>query len=81
MSECDAFGLQRSDAAQEVQAVIMAVNLWKDHFAQAGVSPTDITSLAERIDGDALITQRTTFNRDLYQQQAKRRRISPFKRS
>ena len=80
MSECEAFGLQRTEATQEVQAVIAVVDMWKDHFVQVGVSPADIQSLAERIDGDTLLTQRTTFNPDTYRQPAKRRRTSPFKR-
>ena len=53
---------------------------WKDHFAQAGVSPADIQSLAERIDGEELLKQRTAFKPDRYRASVKRQRTSPFQR-
>jgi serine/threonine-protein kinase HipA len=61
MSECDAFGLTPSEAAAEVVRVVEVVNTWKLHFAQMGVSPRDIENLAQQIDGDYLLKQRTSF--------------------
>ena len=80
MSQCDAFGFQADEAARQVKAVIDVVNTWKDHFRQAGVSLADIQSLAERIDGEELIRQRTDFRPDRYRASARRKRTSPFKR-
>jgi serine/threonine-protein kinase HipA len=80
MSQCDAFGLQASEAAHEVKAVIEVVGTWKNHFAQANVSPTDIQILAEQIDGEELLKQRTAFNPDMYRASVKRKRTSPFQR-
>lgn len=80
MSQCDAFGFQADEAARQVEAVIDVVNTWKDHFRQAGVSLADIQSLAERIDGEELIKQRTDFRPDRYRASARRKRTSPFKR-
>ncbi len=61
MSECDAFGLTRAEAAAEVVRVVEVVNTWKLHFAQMGVSPRDIENLAQQIDGNFLLQQRTSF--------------------
>jgi serine/threonine-protein kinase HipA len=61
MSECDAFGLTAAEAAVEVVRVVDVVNTWKLHFAQMGVSPRDIENLAQQIDGDFLLQQRTSF--------------------
>ncbi len=61
MSECDAFGLKPAEAAAEVIRVVEVVNTWKLHFAQVGVSPRDIENLAQQIDGDFLLKQRTGF--------------------
>ena len=61
MSECDSFGLTPVEAAAEVVRVVAVVNTWKSHFAQVGVSPRDIQSLAQQIDGDFLLWQRTGF--------------------
>jgi len=81
MSQCDAFGLLPAEAAAEVAAVIDVVNSWQEHFAHAGVSARDIESLAERIDGEALLIQRTGFDAGRFQSApAKRRRASPFRR-
>lgn len=66
MSQCDAFGLLPAQAAQEVAAVIGIVNHWQAHFAQAGVSARDITSLAEHIDATVLLTQRQGFDPQHY---------------
>jgi serine/threonine-protein kinase HipA len=52
MTEFDAFGLSKKDAAKEVVQVIDVVNTCQIHFAQVGVCREDIDSLALRIDGD-----------------------------
>lgn len=79
MSQCDAFGLLPAQAAQEVAAVIGIVNHWQAHFAQAGVSARDITSLAEHIDATVLLTQRQGFDPQHYASTpVKRVRHRPF---
>ncbi len=82
MSHCDAFGLVPTEAAAEVVTVIDVVNTWQEHFAQAGVTVRDIASLAERLDGEELLSQRGGFNPAGYQSSpAKRIRPSPFRRT
>ena len=82
MSQCDAFGLLPTQATAEVATVIGAVNSWQAHFAHAGVTARDIASLAERIDGEALLRQRIAFDpARFHTPPAKRRRPSPFRRS
>lgn len=79
MSECDAFGLTPADAASEVLRVVAVVNTWKSHFAQLGVSPRDIENLAQQIDGDNLLKQRTGFEPGHFVLlTGKRPRKSPF---
>ena len=81
MSQCDAFGLLPAEAAADVVAVIEVVNTWQQHFAQAGVTGRDIASLAERLDGEALLNQRSSFDPARYQAApARRKRPSPFSR-
>lgn len=81
MSQCDAFGLLPAEAAAEVAAVIEVVNTWQAHFARVGVSARDIESLAERIDGEHLLTQRTGFKPARFQETpARKKRTSPFRR-
>jgi serine/threonine-protein kinase HipA len=81
MSQCDAFGLLPTEAAAEIAAVIELVSTWQAHFAQVGVSARDIDSLAERIDGEHLLTQRTGFNPARFQgTSARKKRTSPFRR-
>jgi serine/threonine-protein kinase HipA len=81
MSQCEAFGLLPSVAAAEVVAVIQVVNTWKAHFDRVGVTARNIESLAERIDGEALLSQRAAFAPDDYASQPiKRKRPSPFLR-
>ncbi len=81
MSQCDAFGLLSAEAAAEVVAVIEVVNTWQEHFAQTGVTERDIESLAEFIDGEELLAQRTGFDPTRFQSApAKRTRTSPFRR-
>jgi len=82
MSQCDAFGLLSAEAATEVVAVIDVVNTWQEHFTQTGVTERDIESLAERINGQELLAQRTGFDQARFQSApAKRTRTSPFRRS
>ncbi|URI09793.1 HipA domain-containing protein [Aquincola tertiaricarbonis] len=82
MSQCEAFGLLPAEAATEVTAVIEVVNTWQAHFERVGVSAKDIQSLAERIDGQALLNQREGFDAATYQPPpGKRKRASPFRRS
>ncbi len=79
MSDCAAFGLLPHEAAQEVSRVIAVVNHWRTHFAQAGVAPADIEYLAQFIDGDVLLAQRTGFDPSRFQQTAAKR-AQPAKR-
>jgi len=82
MSQCDAFGLRPAEAAAEVALVIKVVNTWQGHFARAGVTQRDIESLAERIDGEDLLSQRIGFDPAKFQSSpAKRKRPSPFRRT
>jgi serine/threonine-protein kinase HipA len=62
MSQCELFGYTPVQAAIEVVRVIEVVDGWREHFARCGVTNADIESLALRIDGDALLRQRRTFN-------------------
>ena len=79
MSECDAFGLTSAEAASEVLRVVEVVNTWKLHLAQLGVSPRDIENLAQQIDGDNLLKQRTGFEPGRFVLlTGKRPRKSPF---
>lgn len=81
MSQCAAFGLSQAQAAAEVVAVIGVVNVWQAHFAGLGVTDRDIDSLAERIDSDLLLSQRTGFDPAAVRSKpARRRRASPFRR-
>jgi len=62
-----------------VAEVIGVVNTWRAHFASIGVAEADLDSLAERIDGEELKSQRESFNPTDYQQARKRpSRRSPF---
>ncbi len=79
MSEYDAFGLTPAEAAAEVVRVVDVVNTWKLHFAQMGVSQRDIEDLAQQIDGDFLLQQRTGFEPGRFVLlPIKRPRKSPF---
>jgi serine/threonine-protein kinase HipA len=82
MSQCEAFGLLPAEAAAEVATVIDIVNTWQEHFARAGVTEHDIESLAERIDGEELLAQRTDFDQARFRgASTKRKRTSPFRRT
>lgn len=82
MSQCDAFGLTPGDAARIVQEVIEVVNTWREHFQAMGVSVNDISYLAERIDGEELLTQRENFDAAAYgrtePKRSKRKPKNPF---
>jgi serine/threonine-protein kinase HipA len=52
MSEIEAFGLSKEEAAYGVIRVIEVVNTWQTHFAKVGECQEDIDSLALRIDGE-----------------------------
>ena len=62
MSQCELFGFAPREAAAEVQRVIRVVDGWRDHFAAQGVTDADLDSLAERIDGEPLLSQRRAFD-------------------
>jgi serine/threonine-protein kinase HipA len=82
MSQCDAFGLLPSEAAADVATVIDIVNTWKEHFTRSGVTARDIANLAERLDGEALLSQRIGFDPAAYQPSpARRKRSSLFRRT
>jgi serine/threonine-protein kinase HipA len=68
-------------APRPVGAVIAVVNTWQEHFARAAVTPRDVASLALRIDGEALLSQRLGFDPARFQAAPTRhRRASPFRR-
>jgi serine/threonine-protein kinase HipA len=80
MTECEAFGLSPAEAAAEVMRVIEVVSDWKAHFSAQGVSQRDIHSLAQQIDGDYLLSQRTGFSPEQFDIPAfKKPRKAPFK--
>ena len=82
MSQCAAFGLLPTEAAAVLASVIDVVSGWREHFAQSGVTERDIESLAERIDSETLLTQRTGFDPTAFRSvPAKRTKISPFRRA
>jgi serine/threonine-protein kinase HipA len=58
MSECDQFGLKKSEATDQVKKVCAVVAKWKEHFALAGVLAGDIESLSGQIDRPFLRDQR-----------------------
>jgi serine/threonine-protein kinase HipA len=81
MSQCELFGYIPAQAAGEVVRVIKVVDTWRKHFADCGVCAADIQSLAERIDGVQLLTQRQAFNPADYATPTRPlRRRSPFAR-
>lgn len=82
MSQCEAFGLSPAEAAAVVVQVIQVVDTWQTHFESVGVTPSDVISLAERIDGEELLHQRREFDPRLFQQPLpKRKPTSPFRRT
>ncbi|MFM9902382.1 MAG: type II toxin-antitoxin system HipA family toxin [Polaromonas sp.] len=82
MSQCEAFGLQPAQAAAQVAQVIGVVNTWRAHFESVGVSASDLNSLAERLDGEDLLSQRQAFDASEYQKAPpKQKPTSPFRRA
>jgi serine/threonine-protein kinase HipA len=78
MSQCELFGYTPAQAAAEVVRVTRAISGWREHFAACGVTNSDLESLAERIDGDALKGQRRAFNPADYARTRAPKRRSPF---
>ena len=58
LSECDQFGMKKTEAADQVRKVCAVVANWKEHFAQSGVLANDIESLSGQIDRAFLQGQR-----------------------
>lgn len=58
LSECVQFGLKKPEAIAQVTRVCTVVAGWRKHFAQAGVSASDIESLAGQIERPFLLQQR-----------------------
>ena len=82
MSQCDAFGLEPAQAAAQVLQVIAAVNTWQEHFASEGVSASDLDNLAQRLNGEVLMSQRQRFDASRYQVAIpKRKPTSPFRKT
>jgi len=79
MSQCDQFGLTRTEAAQEVLKVVAVVDGWQAHFRACGVTTADVESLAQRIDGDELLSQRRSFSASDHPETLRKPRRSPFR--
>ena len=80
MSRHMLFGLTAPEAAAEVTKVIAVVDGWKQHFKTHGVSDADIEALAQRIDGEELLSQRRNFSAEAHAGVARKTRRSPFSR-
>jgi len=80
MSQCELFGNTREQAAAEVVRVVRVIDGWREHFAACGVTISDLDSLAERIDGEPLQSQRRTFKPGDYATARAGKRPSPFAR-
>lgn len=81
MSECALFGMIDAEAASEVISIIEVVNSWKQHFKEVGVSDRDIESLAQIIDGTALLGERKSFSAlALHRGQRMPTRSGPFQK-
>ena len=78
MSQCALFGLQPTDATDEIVKVIAVVGRWLKHFKACGVTRADIDSLAQRIDGEELRAQRRDFRAADYRAPANKRPRNPF---
>ena len=79
MSQHSLFGLTAREACAEVAKVILVVDGWKEHFQAYGVSAADIEELAQRIDGEALLSQRRGFRTEAYADTPPRARRSPLR--
>jgi serine/threonine-protein kinase HipA len=62
LSMCGLFALKPVEARREILTVISAVAIWRQHFAAAGVSSSDIDLLGEQIDRPFLREQRDEFS-------------------
>ena len=58
LSECDQFGMKKTEATDQMKKVCAVVADWKAHFARTGVLANDIDSLAGQIDRPFLRDQR-----------------------
>lgn len=58
LSEHAQFGLDRASAEDAVRQVATVVHRWREHFARAGVSNSQIEWLAQQIDRPYLMAQR-----------------------
>lgn len=58
LSECASFGLRTDEAVGEARKVAEAVDGWKTHFRDCGVTAADINRLATWVDGPHLGAQR-----------------------
>lgn len=79
MSQCALFGLTSLAAAAEVLMVIAVVDRWQVHFREGHVTDADIENLAERIDGEELLSQRRGFSAKSYLDIPPRARRKPFR--
>jgi serine/threonine-protein kinase HipA len=61
LSMAQMFGLARNEAIQEIRVVVRAVDRWREHFRECGVTRHDIESCAEQIDRPFLADQRREF--------------------
>lgn len=61
LSMCAQFGLKPPAAKQEIRAVAKVVAGWREHFASAGVTSSDIELLGEHIDRPFLREQREEY--------------------
>jgi serine/threonine-protein kinase HipA len=58
MSEYQYFGLNRTQACEQVRLVVHVVGGWREHFAACGVTPNNIEALGQQIDRAYLYDQR-----------------------
>ena len=61
LSEHRLFGLDASEAVQQVRQVVAVVSHWQAHFAACGVTPANIQALAQQIDRPFLLAQRQAY--------------------
>jgi serine/threonine-protein kinase HipA len=79
MSQCALFGLTSLEAAAEVLMVIAVVDRWQEHFKECQVTDADIENLAQRIDGEELLSQRRGFTAEDYSDIHPKGRRKPFR--
>ncbi len=61
LSQCQLFALSEREARLAIKKVVDVVNGWRSHFSACGASSADIDNLAQRIEGQALLSQRMEF--------------------